>query len=127
MLSHVFSLGTHYAKPSSVPIPQPQEGCLIVFPNYVTGFLMGVECALKSRKQVEQLLKLAHAERFYEAHPPQTLTEAGAAKRLDISVSTLQAWARKGWIYRWDIPRYCGHVYSNAEVQALRLARPRSL
>jgi hypothetical protein len=123
MLSHIFSLGTLYPKPTVVP--EPKDGCLLTFPNYVTGSLMGVECAYAVRIQVENLLKLAHAERYYKSPPPKVVLELKAAEMLNISPSTLRGWVSKGWIYRWYT--LYGSVFSDAEVQALRLAKPRSL
>lgn len=126
MLSHISALGSLYASSTTPRVPQPKDSCLLSFPNYVTGFLMGVECSYASRKQVKQLLKLAHAERFYVTPPPRVLTPEATTNLLRISLSTLSSWVSKGWIYRW-YTRHGLSVFSETEVQALRLARPRSL
>lgn len=124
MLSHIFPLGTLYAKPPVVP--QPKDGCLLTFPNYVTGSLMGVECTYGDRTEVENLLKLAHAERYYKSAPQAVVSENKAAEMLGIRPSTLRGWVAKGWIYRWFGSNY-EYVFSYAEVQALQTARPRTL
>jgi hypothetical protein len=124
MLSHIFSLGTLYPKPPVVP--QANDGCLLTFPNYVTGSLMGVECTYANRTKVESLLMQAHAERYYKSAPQAVVSESKAAELLKIHPSTLRGWVNKGWIYRWWGSKY-DYVYSSYEVQALQIARPRTL
>jgi hypothetical protein len=124
MLSHIFSLGTLYAKPPV--LPQSNDGCLLTFPNYVTGSLIGVECTYDKRTEVGTLLKLAHAERYYKSAPQAVISEHKAAEMLGIRPSTLRGWVAKGWIYRWIGSNY-EYVFSAFEVQALQIARPRTL
>lgn len=124
MLNHIFSLGTLY--PKLPVVSQPNDGCLLTFPNYVTGSLMGVECTYANRTKVESMLKLAHAERYYKAAPQAVVSEHKAAEMLKIHPSTLRGWVAKGWIYRWWGSNY-EYIYSSFEVQALQIGRPRTL
>jgi hypothetical protein len=126
MLNHLLPLGTLYPTPATSPVIKPDDRCLLFFPNYVTGALMGVDCAATEREQVESWLKLAHAERYYQAPPAQFLSLDAAAAQLKLSRSTIWRWIAKGWLYSWRARNYeC--VVSQAEVHALRLASPRGL
>jgi hypothetical protein len=148
MLKQVSLLNTCalYAKPTN---PKPLDKGMYIFPNCETGALMGVEYPLDAEHQVKVLLRYAHKERDRPL-PICTLHATDAAKRLGISQSVLRRWVKKGWIYCWTSwivvenwpSRYpptlfsdeSGNVvipavtlFSELEVEALRIAKPRDL
>jgi len=123
-IKHIFHLDFGYETSiSSFDTYCSSDKCLIVFPNYVTGGLTSAECTIAVRPQVEFFLKRAHAERACKTPPLQSLTERTAAELLLISISTLHSWARKGILRRWV--KRGDWAFSNAEVQALLLAKHR--
>jgi hypothetical protein len=122
VVKHIFQLGDKTSI-SSLSTHCSNDKCLIVFPNYATGGLTSAECTIAVRPQVEFFLKRAHAERACKTPPLQSLTERTAAELLLISISTLHSWARKGLLRRWV--KRGEWAFSNAEVQALLLAKHR--
>ena len=150
MLKQVSLLNTCalYAKPTN---PKPLSKGMSIFPNCETGALMGVEYPLELEQQVKVLLRHAHKEREL-AQPTYALSEYEAAKKLGIRRSVFQRWVKKGWIYcwtpwrvvdnwpsQWQYPRNWAYdengnivlpgaaLFSELEVEALRLAKPRDL
>lgn len=136
MLSHIQMLATLATPlPHQRTLPKPQDTRLYVFPNCTTGALMGVEYPLEMGWEVKRLLRRAHEDR-QDGCPRHALSANDAAKKLGISRSTLRRWVAKGWIYVWtnwdidflglyiDIP---GYVFSEEEVEAYCLAKPRAL
>ena len=149
MLSQVSELETFaWSTPPEKP-KRPTKG-MFIFPNCQTGALMGVEYPLKAKRQAAFLLKLAHAERDWTL-PEYPLSESAAAEMLGISISVLQNWVKKGWIYYWNKWKVLGletrsypaewdsteynkvmiplpeRIFSEIEVEALLLAKPRDL
>jgi hypothetical protein len=125
ILKHIFQLGD---KTSVVPLGTdcPDDKCLIVFPNYVTGGLISAECPLALLPQAEFFLKRAHAERACQKPPQHSLTEQTAADLLQVSIKTLHSRVRKGLLYRWiDYRPGRWWSFSHAEVQALLLTKCR--
>lgn len=123
-LKRIFKLG------DKTPISSPgthwtNDKCLIVFPNYITGGLTSAECTIAVQPQVEFFLKRAHAERACKTAPLQSLTEGTAAALLLVSINTLHSWVRKGLLYRWI--KRGEWAFSNAEVQAMLLAKHRAM
>lgn len=148
MLSEVSELET-FAFSTPPETPKRLTKGMFVFPNCKTGASMGVEYPLKAKRQAAFLLKLAHAERDWNL-PQYPLSESAAAEMLGISMSVLQNWVNKGWIYywtEWEISETqtasyppCwdseskkvmlplpGRIFSEIEVEALLLAKPRDL
>ena len=125
MLNHIqglesFSMGS---------MSTPEDMGLYVFPNCTNGALIGVKYPLKAGSQVSLLLRLAFEERL-TYRPTIELLAPDAAAKLGISLSTLRRWIAKGWIYYWPAEDADGRevkVFSEAEVEALRLAKPRDL
>jgi len=136
MLSHVQTLETLATPlPHHRTLPKPQDTGLYVFPNCTNGALMGVEYPLELGREVERLLRRAHEDRQVWC-PQHALSANDAAKKLGISRSTLRRWVAKGWIYAWTkwdtdfLGLYIetpGYLFSEMEVEAYRLAKPRAL
>jgi hypothetical protein len=137
MLSHIQMLETPTTGLFTPHITRKScDTGLYVFPNCTTGALMGVKYPSKFGSQVALLLRLAFDERDYTL-PTYALSEDAAAEKLGINCATLRQWVKKGWIWYWTewkkfgdsnvmfpLP---GKIFSEIEVEALRLAKPRNL
>lgn len=124
--------------------PEPLGMGMYVFSNYRTGALTGVKYPLEIEHRLLVLLQSAHKQR--DSIPERIMYNPTAAKRLGISQRTLQRWVEKGWIYGWPVwvvnqdwtgplPTGWSHneddevvmpltMFSEVEVEALRLAKP---
>jgi predicted DNA-binding protein (UPF0251 family) len=145
---HLLNTSVLYAEPNN---PKPLTKGMYIFPNCETGALMGVEYPLELEQQVKVLLRQAHKEREL-SRPTYTMSRKEAAKRLGIKQSVLQSWVKKGWIYCWpnwvvienwplqlpyppswasdesrNVVVSCETLFSELEVEALRLVKPRDL
>jgi hypothetical protein len=132
-----------YTKPANI---QPLDIGMKIFPNYKTGALMGVKYPIEVEQQLLMLLRHTHKERGLPL-PLSTLHGYDAANRLGISHRVFQRWVEKGWIYSWTNwmvvqnqkapypPNWSSDeqgrivvpgatLFSELEVEALRLAKP---
>lgn len=145
------SLLQTYALRTKPTNPKLLNKGLYIFPNCETGALMGVEYPLELEQQVKVLLRHAHKEREL-SRPTYGISEYEAAKKLGIRRSVFQSWVKKGWIYCWTSWRVVNNwpsqysyppswafdesgnivlpdetLFSELEVEALRLAKPRNI